>query len=338
MARRTRVILTIGLLAVAVASGFVFRDWDLQQTPPPQRATPTPPPLTFSPVRPAVVTCGRCHIDVYLEWEDSLHRAAWTNANVQQATNGFAKVECRACHSPQPVLAHSLEHRPLFRPQNLEDGVHCLSCHGLESGGVAAARTIPGAPCRPKRTQALSDRMMCNPCHQPTHNAMAEFVQSQAFRFGQSCHDCHMPRVERKRDNGFTYFGRSHGSLGGLNAAFVRKALAWKCHREGRAVVVTLGNQTGHKFPGEIPSRSLVLRFDFLRSDGSLLDSLHQVYRKSHKTEPDRPDNRLTPNEFRDIRVPFPPGASSVKVTILFKPFPLMPDEEAFVLGEWESE
>ena len=55
-------------------------------------------------------------------------------------------------------------------------------------------------------------------------------------------------------------------------------------------------------------------------------------------SEAARPDNRLKPNEFRDVRVGYPEGASRAQVSILFKPYPLMADEDAFVLGTWGSE
>lgn len=94
---------------------------------------------------------------------------------------------------------------------------------------------------------------------------------------------------------------------------------------------MTLGNQTGHKFPGEIPSRSLVVRVDA----GGEVQRL--VFRRPFKGEAEWPDNRLTPNEFRDVRVPLPAGATDVRVRILWKPYPLTGDEEAMVIGEWVS-
>lgn len=309
------------LVAVAVAGAIGAVVYlETRERPP---AVP-PTPVVFSADRPAVVTCGACHLEVYREWEASLHRAAWTNPHIQQSTNGFAKTECRPCHSPEPVLTRPLTERPLFRPDNVEDGVHCVSCHGLPDG-VAAVRSVPGAPCRPARVPALADRMMCNPCHEPTHQAMEEFVTSKAHRGGKVCQDCHMPRVERSPGR----FGRSHGPNGGLNIDFVRDALHWECRLDGGAVIVTLGNRTGHKFPGEIPSRSLVVRVE---SGGEVR---RHVYRKPFKGEADWPDNRLAPDEFREVHMAVP--ADDVRVSILWKPYPLMADEDAWVIGEWSA-
>ena len=120
-------------------------DGDAQERPPHERIG-----------LPSLAACGGCHEEVYAEWARSLHAGAWTNANVRQATWDFKKRACRACHSPMPVLPHSLEEAPEYRDFNQDDGVHCLSCHGLEDG-VAAARSIEGAPCRPRFEPRLLD-------------------------------------------------------------------------------------------------------------------------------------------------------------------------------------
>ena len=140
---------------------------------------------------PSLFACGGCHEQVYGEWSQSLHHGAWTNANVVAATQGFERRSCRPCHSPLPVLPHGLDRRPRYRDFNQEDGVHCLSCHGLPDG-VAAARTIADAPCKPRFTPGLLDVNLCYPCHEPTHQAFEEYRQSDAFATGVRCVDCHM--------------------------------------------------------------------------------------------------------------------------------------------------
>jgi hypothetical protein len=51
----------------------------------------------------------------------------------------------------------------------------------------------------------------------------------------------------------------------------------------------------------------------------------------------DRKDNRLRPDEVRVLHFRFPAGASDAEVRLLFKPHPLMPVDESFVIGEWTS-
>lgn len=272
---------------------------------------------------PSVAACGGCHQGVFREWSESLHHGAWTNANVLAATQNFARQECRPCHSPMPVLVTGLGVPPEFRDFNREDGVHCLSCHGLE-GGVAASRTVPDAPCRPRYEPRLLSADMCYPCHEPTHHAFQEFRQSDAHALGLRCVDCHMQPVAARG-------GVSHGPNGGLDPEFVARALGWACRIEDGAVVVELRNRTGHKFPGEIPSRSFVVRVDFPGHD-----PVYELLRKPHREE-DREDNRLLPDEVRVLRVPLPDGVNEASVRLLFNPLPLNPEERAFVLGQWSG-
>ncbi len=279
--------------------------------------------------RPSLAACGVCHLDVYGEWETSLHHRAWTNANVRDETNDFAQSGCRPCHSPQPVLVTGLDRRPDYRDFNQPDGVHCLSCHGLSGsdGGVAASRTLPDAPCRPRFDPGFVSANSCWPCHEPTHHAYEEYDRSDAKAVGLRCADCHMQTVARGADRA----GRSHGPNGGLNPDFVRRAVAWQCELEGGELVVALRNRTGHKFPGEIPSRLFQVR---VTVDGG--EPRYVTLSKPRKDET-RADDRLDVDETRALRFTVDAAASDVQVALLFKPFPLLPDEAAFVLGEWRS-
>ncbi len=290
----------------------------------PDVSMPDDPPDTRPPWQridvPSLTACGVCHLAVYDEWEASLHHRSWTNRNVRDETGEFAQAGCRPCHSPQPVLATGLDHAPTFRPFNEPDGVHCLSCHGL-ADGVAAARDVPDAPCRPKFVAEFVSAQSCWPCHEPTHHAFEEYARSDAKALGVRCADCHMPPPADRP-------GRSHGPNGGLNPDFVKRALAWTCAFGNGEVVVTLRNRTGHRFPGEIPSRVFQVK---VVANG---DERYVTLRKPAKTET-RADDRLDVNETRVLRFALGADAQDVRVTLLFKPFPLLPDAAAFVLGEW---
>jgi hypothetical protein len=274
---------------------------------------------------PSIAACGGCHLETYEEWATSLHHRAWTNANVRLATDDFRQASCRSCHSPEPVLPRGLDRRPMYRAFNQDDGVHCLACHGL-ADGVAAARTIADAPCRPRFEPRLLVAEICYPCHEPTHQAFEEYADSDARALGVRCVDCHMqPRAHGR--------GRSHGANGGFNEEFVKRALRWECALEQGAVVLSLANRTGHKFPGEIPSRSFLVRVDF---EGVDVAPTRVVLRRPFKTE-EREDNRLAPDEVRVLRFPLPERATGARVRLLFKPLPLLPESAAFVLGEWRG-
>lgn len=277
---------------------------------------PLPPDRFESPITaPSVAQCGECHMEVFREWDRSLHRWAWLNRNIQQATRNFTMVECRPCHSPEPVAFTGLDTIPRFRPHLVEDGVHCLSCHGLPDGRVAAARDVPEAPCRPVRTPWLWTHMACYPCHQPTHNANAEFLESAAYRRGWSCQDCHMPRVERRRPDGTVREGRSHGPHGGLEPEQVRAGVDIEVEVRAGWVAVRLANLTGHKFPGEIPSRALHV---VVRPQGG--EEQRIVLRKPFKGEEGWSDNRLRPDEVRELE--FDVAAGTAEVLVLWYPYP----------------
>ncbi len=268
---------------------------------------------------PSLAACGGCHAQVYREWSKSLHAGAWTNKNVRTATNDFRKKSCRPCHSPRSVFETGFDVAPAFRNVNQLDGVHCLSCHGLEHG-VAAARTLPDAPCNPIRETRLLQADHCFPCHEPTHQAFQEYRTSDAHALGLRCVDCHM----QVRADGS---GRSHGSHGGLNPKFVGRAIAWVAKRSDEGIVLVVRNRTGHKFPGEIPSRSFVIQVEI---EGQ--ESRTVLLRKPFRGE-DREDNRLRPDEERRLVFEIGKGATA-RVRLFFLPYPLLPLEQGFLLGE----
>jgi len=288
------------------------------------RAQDPEPPIHTRIDLPSVAACGGCHVDVTHEWTTSLHAGAWTNANVRTATNDFRKKSCRPCHSPHSVFETGLDRAPAYRDFNQADGVHCLSCHGL-ADGVAARRTIADAPCKPRYEPRFLTAELCFPCHEPTHGAFAEYRESDAYELGVRCVDCHMPVVDREGERA----GVDHGPNGGLNAEFVRRALGWEVSREEGAVVVTLSNRTGHRFPGEIPSRAFLLE---VTEDSGEPWTL--LLRKPGKKE-EREDDRLRPDEVRRVRVPV--GGGEVRVRLIFQPLPLLPREQCFVIGEWRG-
>ncbi|MBK9385625.1 MAG: hypothetical protein IPN34_12510 [Planctomycetes bacterium] len=282
------------------------------------------PPPWAEPWRPALVACAPCHERVFREWSESAHARAWTDRNARQSSREFARVECRACHAPQAVLATGLDAIAVEREVQREDGVHCLSCHGLSRGeaGVAALRDLPAAPCRPRRVEALATNALCFPCHEPRQGTLGEFARSAAAARGELCSTCHFPAQPGR-------LGRSHGDWGGANERFVRTGLRFDCRIEGAELVVALQNLTPHRFPAESRSRALVLRVEHF--SGAVE---HRSFRRPNEDE-SQVDERLLPDERRELRFALPEGASPARVEALMKSFPLQPDAAAFVLGRW---
>ncbi len=273
---------------------------------------------------PSLVVCGGCHLEAYKEWSGSLHGRAWTNANVQNSTRGFQKQGCRKCHSPRSIFDTGLDRAPVYREANREDGVHCLSCHGLKNG-VAATRTIASAPCKPIREPRLTQARLCYPCHEPTHGAFEEYLRSDAFALGLTCAACHMQQRELSQ-------GHSHGANGGLNPEFVKRGLAWRVFQQEDYWWLELRNRSGHRFPGEIPSRSLLIRSQVGSASPELL-----TLARPRKGETRR-DNRLEPDEVRKLRL-FPVQTKQdLTLDLYFRPLPLLALDQCFLLGQWSQE
>lgn len=310
---------------------------------PPAPPPPAPPPdgAIFDIGRPSKETCGGCHADVLAEWAPTLHARAWTNDNILRETRNFETLECRPCHSPEPVLPHALELSPRcyrppdFRPVNVEDGVHCLSCHGVAGGGgVAALRDVPDAPCRPRRDARLLEPAFCATCHDPTHQAAEEWWVSPAMADGDACQDCHMERVGRAGGRR----GRSHVFPGGFDRAQVQRSVTITARVEAGAVLVTFENRAGHKLPGEIPSRALTIGVEAFDAAGARVLDTTALIRRPFKSKEERlrPDDRLLPGETRTIATPLPPPAARAVVTAFFRSLPLQPDRHAIPLGRFE--
>jgi hypothetical protein len=306
------------------------------------RAAPAEPWI-FDIALPPERTCGPCHADIVKEWAPTLHARSWTNDNILDETEGFKRIECRPCHSPEPVLAlaaglepSSHEYTPpVFREINTASGVHCLSCHGLPGdAGVAAERSLPWAPCRPRRDDRLLEVALCASCHDPTHQAAQEYWTSRPAQEGVRCHDCHMAFEERKNGRD----GWSHVFPGGFSKGQVRRGLRAEAWCDGRAVVVALSNRAGHKFPGEVPSRSLTIAFEAFDAAGKRVLDESVLLRRSFKTkeEHDRPDNRLLPGETRELRQVLPDSAVRAVVTVVFRSLPLQAERDAIRIGRFE--
>ncbi|HYE97825.1 MAG TPA: multiheme c-type cytochrome [Planctomycetota bacterium] len=280
------------------------------------------PPIAAPPRMPGSwEACGRCHEKAYREWQGTLHATAWTDPVYRLSAGNPPKPECRACHSMEPILERDIStapsYRPVFRPYHHEEGVNCMACHGLADGSVAAARDLPEAPCRPRRDERLLGAEFCGACHNPTHGAYDEW---RAWGGSRSCADCHA-----RGDGPF-----SHRMAGVHDAAFVRKGLDWSCEVRDGALRIELRNRSGHRFPAEVPTRTLRIRVEI---DGRF----EEIFlRRPPKAAVGPKDNRLYPGEVRVLSRPAA-GARRVRVEIRFQRSPFERPAEWVDLGTWEK-
>jgi len=280
------------------------------------------PPATVATTAPDTMqACGRCHSKIHADWQGSLHGRAWVDQDYRASAGNPPKLECRGCHSMEPILAREIStdvsYRPVYRPYRQEEGVTCLSCHGLADGSVAAARDIPGAPCRPRRDDRLRSPEFCGACHNPTHLAYDEWKLSKS---GKTCSDCHAVR-----DGKF-----SHRMRGVHDPDFVRSGLEWSCRAEGDELRIALTNRSGHRLPAEVPTRFLRVR---IQLDGR---EEEVVFRRPMKPIIGEKDNRLWPDETRVLARPIA-GATRVRVEILYQQSMFTQPKDWIVIGRWQN-
>jgi hypothetical protein len=289
---------------------------------------------------PSAQSCGTCHPDHLKEWQGTLHATAWTDPVFRAA---FGKREphrsCRACHSTMPILMEEISedygYRPRFRDANHEDSISCLSCHGLHGNKVAARRTVD-APCNPTRDDRLLTPQFCGACHNPTHSANYEWQTSQAFREGKDCNSCHTQQVVRTMSDGTTRMGLSHAWKGGNDPEFVKSAVNTDCRIENGTILLTLENLTSHKFPGEVPSRTVLIRIKAFDKDGNQVHDGGSDIRRPLKSNVGRSDNRLLPDETRTLTFDVDPAWVRTTVGVYWQPTLLTLEHGWVPLGEWE--
>lgn len=304
------------------------------------------PPMEFDHAaitrRPSSKSCGSCHQEVLDEWKGTLHATAWENPSFVLAAGKPMKMECKACHSPQPilfddVLAMGWDYRPILRDFNHADSVNCVSCHLRKDGTVAARQDRPDAPCRPVRDPRLSSPVLCGACHNPTHDANYEWERSAAAKAGIACNDCHSQTVYRTGADGKKKAGFSHVFPGGNDPAFVAKAVKTDCSIQGRELKVRVENRSAHKFPGEVPTRIFLIRVQYWDGDGTLIAEETSTYRRPGKGEVGWKDNRFEPDEIKTLVRNLPDQTAKVQVDFRFQNGPFAVFDKAFSIGRWET-
>lgn len=303
------------------------------------------PPMEFDHAAvtrlPSDQSCGKCHTEVLQEWKGTLHATAWQDPVFVASAGRPMKMECKSCHSPQPVLftelAQDRGYRPYFRDFNHADSVNCASCH-LRSDGTVAAKQDVDAPCKPRRDARLRSPVLCGTCHNPTHDANDEWERSAAFKAGIDCNACHSQVVYRTGADGRKKAGFSHVFLGGNDPAFVAKAIKTDCSLRGRELTVRVENRSAHKFPGEVPTRIFMIQLQFWDGDGTLITEEVMSYRRPGKGEVGWKDNRFEPDEVKSIVRPLPDKTAKVKADFLFMNGPFAVFDKAFTIGRWEAD
>jgi hypothetical protein len=140
---------------------------------------------------PSAADCGKCHIDIYHEWQASPHAQSYVSDSYRKATREHDFDKCTGCHAPSTVFA---EGTPTTRPQRPEEGVTCITCHlrdGAMAGPVESTALVHPHPISVD-VAFYNSSELCGKCHVGT------VEEATANGATNSCQECHMPRIVRK--------------------------------------------------------------------------------------------------------------------------------------------
>jgi hypothetical protein len=167
--------------------------------------------------------CGSCHVEIYREWQQSVHAQAWSDRQFQAELHKQPGVRwlCVNCHTPLRNQIDSLVvtlqggdvDRPVrhanavFDPALRSEGVACAACH-VRDGAVEGPFADAGAPHAVRNNPMFRSADLCLGCHEavqayPGKNFVCTFQTGEEWRqsphaaAGHVCQDCHMPRVDR---------------------------------------------------------------------------------------------------------------------------------------------
>ncbi|MFZ0391975.1 MAG: multiheme c-type cytochrome [Calditrichia bacterium] len=236
--------------------------------------------------------CGKCHRDIYREWQSSRH----ANASPQkdplyagmydwavQAAGDKMKNHCISCHAPFSAVFQNQEWNQPFN----QEGITCQFCHGAAKiAGFHNAADIQFEPDtvysyqpaaeNPAHTTAHRDyygtSSICLPCHAVMKNpkgvmvcATGEEWQAYAERTGAACQDCHMPKENGRMSH---LFGGTH------NGALLDGAVDLKVDytaETGELRISLTNSQAGHALPTGTPMRMVYLKVRASDKSGNLL-------------------------------------------------------------------
>jgi nitrate reductase cytochrome c-type subunit len=167
--------------------------------------------------------CGGCHVEIYREWQQSVHAQAWSEPQFQAELHKQPGVRwlCVNCHTPLRNQIDSLvvaladddverptrRANPAFDAALQSEGITCAACH-VRDGAVEGPFGDGSAPHAVRKNPEFRSPDMCLRCHQavqayPGKNFVCTFQTGDEWRegshaaAGRICQDCHMPPVDR---------------------------------------------------------------------------------------------------------------------------------------------
>ncbi len=322
------------------------------------RRTPTaPPPVVESPadaapaylaVRPAI-RCAECHSSLHREWEGSAHARAETSPLYQAMRAAAApELRCDRCHAPL---------KGLVDPADLvaREGVTCEVCHAIHAVGengafeMALAENVQRGTLCDARDHNFH-KMGCSPmhgesrfcaaCHTLQVGTLEIFTEVADWKSGPyadllDCQDCHMPdRTDEVATGSPPREDVSHHGFRGADGRLFSRALTGRVEArlEGEKLLVEVAVKNanaGHRVPGGLPGRQVILRVRALGAAGETLATAERIYQRVLVDERgvsvpfylgvrEKSDNRLRPKERRVEHFALDaPAAALVRVEVV---------------------
>lgn len=219
----------------------------------PVRATATSAPPHDDPAAVAAVDlsapCTGCHPQESADWKDSLHRAAFTDADFQASFKDEPLAFCVNCHAPAATNAGDA--------RGVSLGVGCASCHTVATGH----------PRRAAEAVATTD---CARCHEFSFPDRKEMMQTTVAEHraspsaSSSCASCHARRAPDGHVN--------HRFAVTREPALLRAALDVTAERTAKGIAIHLTTRNvGHAMPtGDLFRRMRVVVRATSADDASL--------------------------------------------------------------------
>ncbi|MCF8719342.1 cytochrome c family protein [Nitrospina gracilis] len=263
--------------------------------------------------------CGRCHEDLYRQWQTSLHAKAASNAVFQAAymqvffqRGEEIRKRCLTCHAPVSLIHNDLK----LRQPLSQESINCDFCHsishtvseytggfnylfdfGLTKQGPSAGGTSPAHKIR--ENPLYKSSRFCRECHELEEESgfklietYSEWKASPYAEEGTECQDCHMEPapgdvVRGKPGSGPGKTIRNHGFAGGHSLSKRREAVEVnieniRTFRNKVEVEVTVRNKgAGHKIPTGLPLKKIILEVSVHPSNGNPVQIQRKVYQKT---------------------------------------------------------
>ncbi len=269
---------------------------------------------------PSASQCGKCHIDIYDEWKQSVHSRSYSNDAFRLASNEHSFQDCLGCHSPVSIYGGGA---PATRNAIRDEGVTCVSCHFKQ--GTLRGPIEPTAALVPHEISVekefFTTSALCGTCHQGTYDEWRRADMENK----KNCQDCHMPEVIRKVTQATGLASRilvsmeeehtlrrhtfDYGKPDKPEEA-VSFAIEWECGEDGCFVEVEVLNKLPHFIPtGDFGFRKGVLTLTAKSGEGKVVSRQGVDLFKEIKTA-------LKPGERRSFRFSAPAETSRVEITL----------------------